>query len=357
VTFGCKKYDNKIGILLAQLGTPEAPTPSALRRYLAEFLWDRRVIEVNRLLWWAILHGIILRFRPARSARLYQRIWRPEGSPLFLTTKNQTVRLAQELSKSTQGVEITFGMRYGSPSLTDALDDLLARGVSRLLLLPLYPQYCASTTASTYDAVFSRLLKERWVPTLRVADPYFLHGAYLSALAEKINRALRANGGQPEYLLLSYHGIPQAYVKKGDPYCCMCAETTARLKPLLAFPQEKILHVYQSRFGSDPWLKPYTADTIQELAERGVKRIAVAFPGFLADCLETLDEIGHEASHVFKALGGERLDLIPCLNDDPGWIRAMSEIVRSEIDTWLKADSLYDACGGEIRCPSGLELN
>lgn len=333
--FGCRGDRDRIGILIAQLGTPEAPTAQALRPYLKEFLGDPRVIEVNRAKWWFILNAIILNTRPKRSARLYKRIWTEAGSPLLTITREQTEGVRTQFRTLNPEVEVAFGMRYGKPSLAGAIDELIEKGCSRLLLFPMYPQYSAATTGSTYDAVFEHLLKRRWVPTLRVAEPYYKDRRYIEALARTINEGIAQLDFVPEKLVLSYHGIPEKYVSKGDPYCCMCTETTAALLPLLKLDRKDVIHTYQSRFGKDPWLVPYTDRTIEDLGKSGIKRVAVACPGFTADCLETLDEIGNEALESFHEHGGEKLQLIPSLNAHPAWIDAMSAIIRTEIDSWI----------------------
>ena len=351
-TFGCKQSPDKIGILLAQLGTPDAPTKQALKPYLKQFLSDPRVVETNRVLWWFILNLIILQRRPARSAALYKRVWTEEGSPLLLLSQSLSDKLQANLQQLSPSIEVTFGMRYGNPSLESAIDQLLEAGCTKLLLFPMYPQYSAATTASTYDVVFPHLLKRRFVPTLRVAEPYYRHPAYIKALTTRIHETLNDLESPPEKLLLSYHGVPQAYVDKGDPYCCQCSETTAALEQTLSFPKEDIMHVYQSRFGNDPWLQPYTDDTVEELAKSGVKHIALAAPGFTADCLETIDELGVEAKEVFEEHGGEHLTLIPCLNDHPTWLEAITEILTEELGSWLQTDTRGCQISCEIRCPS-----
>jgi ferrochelatase len=349
--FGCMPRENSIGVLFAQVGTPDAPTPSALRRYLKQFLSDRRVIEKNRVLWWLILNGIILNVRPARSAALYKNIWTKEGSPLLTITKKQSEMVQERLS--VYGVEVAFGMRYGNPSLEVAYDELIRKGCKRILLFPLYPQYAAATTGTTYDAVFSLLLKHRWVPTLRVVDPYFVHPEYLAALAASINDGLANLAEPPERLVLTYHGIPLEYVEKGDPYCCQCVETTQHLIPNINLPKDSIIHTFQSRFGRDPWLEPYTDKTIEALPKQGVTSIAVACPGFAADCLETIDEMGREVHHAFLEEGGKKFALIPCLNDHPRWIEALTNICKNELADWLEADrgSVHQA-SCQPKCPA-----
>jgi len=282
-SFGCRGSKDRVGVLLAQLGTPDEPTPSALRRYLKQFLSDRRVIEVNRALWWVILNGIILNTRPKRSAALYKRVWTERGSPLMVITQSQTEKLAAELKGAGHDIEVAFGMRYGNPSLESAIDDLIARGCARILLVPLYPQYSASTSASTYDAVFAHVLKRRWVPTLRVAEPFYNHPGFLKAVATRVNETLAASGPTPERLLVSYHGVPQSYVEKGDPYCCMCTETTQGLVPFINYPREQVMQVYQSRFGRDPWLVPYADETIEKFLKKLLCKLLKVTSGLISN--------------------------------------------------------------------------
>ncbi len=348
--YGCKNSKDKIGVLIGQLGTPDAPTKKALRPYLKQFLSDRRVIEKNKYLWWLILNGIILNVRPKKSAKLYKRIW-GEKSPLLDITEKSTQALEKELKKVHSSIEVVFGMRYGKPSLEKGIDELIERGCKKILLFNMYPQYSAATSASNYDAVFKHLLKRRIVPTLRVAEPYYVNPNYIDSLAFTVNEFLNSLEVKPEYLVLSYHGIPEEYVEKGDPYCCMCTETTEALLPHINFPREKIIHTYQSRFGKDPWLVPYTDETIKKLGEKGVKRIALAAPGFTADCLETLDELGNEGEEEFIEAGGEHVDLVPCLNDHPHWVRSMKDIIISEIDSWLKTAERSSKNPCNIACP------
>ncbi len=351
---GCKMKSDRIGVLLAQLGTPDAPTPKALRTYLKQFLWDPRVIEVNRALWWIILNGIILNVRPKKSAALYSRIWTEEGSPLLLITQSQANILEDKLQKMDPSVSVAFGMRYGSPSLESAIDKLIdEEGCSKILLVPMYPQYSAPTSASVYDAVFPHLLKRRYVPTLRVAEPFFAHDGYVKSQAEVIREAYASFPERPEKLILSYHGVPESYVDKGDPYCCQCTESTYALRDELSseFEEGEIVQTYQSRFGNDPWLIPYTDDTIEEMAKNGIKRIAIACPGFTADCLETLDEMGNEARELFEEHGGEALHLIPCVNTHPAWMDGLTEIVKSEIGSWFDTAQRTAQADCAVRCP------
>lgn len=342
--FGCRSYSHKVGVLVAQLGTPEAPTAKALRPYLKQFLSDERVIEFNRPAWWLILNGIILNTRPAQSARKYARIWRKDGSPLLKITEDQTKKLDERIPNAL----VRFGMRYGSPSIESVLEQMIEEGCNRIVLLPMYPQYAAATSASVYDAVFPQLLKHRWVPTVRVVEPFFDHPLYVEALAQTINEDLEAHP-QTERLVLSYHGVPKRYIKNGDPYCCMCVHTTELLKTKVKLPP---IHTYQSRFGREPWLEPYTDEKIRALAESGVKRIAVSCPGFTTDCLETLDEIGNEAREDFEKHGGEELRLIPCLNSDSRFIDCLETVVRDTAGTWLDdLDRASVLC--RMDCPAG----
>ena len=348
-TFGCTKANEKIGVLIAQLGTPEAPTAKALRPYLREFLGDRRVIEVNRFLWAIILNFIILPFRPKKSAALYKRIWTEEGSPLLTTTRKQAEGLQERMTSISNDIVVDFGMRYGNPSLEDAIDRLIdEHNCNRILLFSMYPQYSGTTTASNYDMFFRHVLKRRVVPTVRVVEPYYRDKRFIDALAQTINGSLASLDWKPERLYLSYHGIPLAYRDAGDTYCCHCSETTQALLPSLDFPSESVQHVFQSRFGKDPWLTPYTDETVVAAAESGVKRIAVAAPGFTTDCLETIDELGTELWEEFEEAGGEKLHLIPCLNAEDVWLDAMANLVKDEIGSWL-ADTQVTGCS--ITCP------
>lgn len=348
--FGCRGSKDKIGVLIAQLGTPDAPTPRAVRPYLRQFLSDPRVIEVNRVLWWILLNFIILVTRPKRSARLYARIWGTDGSPLLTITKKQTAGIEARLRATHENIEVDFGMRYGKPSLESAVDRLIEKGCSKILLFPMYPQYSAATTASTYDAVLPHILKRRWVPTVRVAEPYFAHPKYINALAVTINEHISKMSFKPERLVLSYHGIPEKYVSKGDPYCCQCLETTGALLPKLSVPTSEVIHTFQSRFGRDPWLTPYTDETLEELGHSGIKKIAVCAPGFTADCLETLDELGNEGHEQFTEAGGEEISVVPCLNDHPVWLDGMADIIREELGSWLEGEARR-AQDCQILCP------
>jgi ferrochelatase len=320
------------GILLVQLGTPEAPTPRALRPYLRQFLSDPRVIEAPRLLWWLILHGRILLTRPAQSAAKYRRIWNPgTGSPLLHFTRLQTAALAKLFTP----IPVRFGMQVGQPAVAGVVHEMIESGVERLLVLPMYPQYSATTTASATDALFQALMKERRVPALRIVPAYFSHPAYISALAAVIKEELAGLKWEPEHCLLSFHGIPIKCVERGDPYPTHVRRTTELLLEKLQWPAGRWTQAFQSRFGRDPWLQPYTEQTLKELAHKGVKRVFVAMPGFTADCLETIDEIGFEAREAFRHAGGTELHACRCLNDHPAWLEAMRTILLEEGQGWL----------------------
>ena len=320
------------GVLLIQLGTPDAPTAPALRRYLRQFLSDRRVIEAPRLLWWLILNFRILRTRPAESASKYQRIWHPQtGSPLLHYTQLQAEKLQQALPS----LMVRFGMQIGNPPVATVLREMIEAGVERLIVLPMYPQYSATTTASATDVLFKALMTERRVPALRIVPPYYEHPAYLDAVAAVIREDLARLAWQPEHYLLSFHGLPVKYIERGDPYRQHVERTTQGLLERLGWPADRRTQTFQSRFGSDDWLQPYTDETLVQLARRGVQRIFVATPGFTADCLETLDEIGNEARETFQHAGGSELRLCPCLNDHPAWIEAMKTLVLEEGRGWL----------------------
>lgn len=323
----------RAGILLANLGTPDAPTPDAVRRYLAEFLWDRRVVELPRPLWWLILHGIILRVRPARSARKYQKIWTPDGSPLLAISQRQATAVAARLAERYSGpIQVTVGMRYGNPSIAAALAELRAAGVRRLLALPLYPQYSAATVASTFDAVAAALRTWRWLPELRFITQYHDNPGYLDTLAAHL-RAARAD--QPgERLLFSFHGLPKRNLLAGDPYYCQCHKTARLVAERLGLPPTQWAVAFQSRFGRAEWLQPYASVLLAEWAQSGVKSVDVVCPGFAADCLETLEEIALENRRIFLAAGGERYRYLPALNDDPAHIAALVDLIGHHATGW-----------------------
>lgn len=326
----------KTAILLIQLGTPDAPTATALRPYLRQFLGDPRVIYFptawKRTVWWLVKNLFVLPFRPAASAAKYARIWDPvTGSPLLHYTRRQV----EELRKALPGVPIEFGMQVGNPAVGPVVRRLLDDGVDRLIVLPMYPQYSATTTASATDVLFATLQKATRVPALRIVPPYYEHPAYIDAVATIIREQLARLDWQPEHFVLSFHGIPIRYAQDGDPYALHCKRTTARLVEALGWRRDQWAQTFQSLFGREPWLKPYTEEVLIKLAKKGVKRVFVVTPGFTVDCLETLDEIGNEAAEVFHHNGGEKLFACPCLNDHPAWIEAMARLLREEGAGWL----------------------
>jgi ferrochelatase len=319
------------GVLLIQLGTPDAPTPAALRPYLRQFLSDPRVIEVPRWRWWPILQVILLR-RPAASAAKYARIWdRETGSPLLHWTRRQ----AEMLQKALPQVAVRFGMQVGNPPVATVVDALIREGVDRLIALPMYPQYSATTCASATDVLFEALKTQRRVPALRVVPPFYEHPKYIDAVTTVIEESLVKLSWKPEHYLLSFHGIPMKYAQRGDPYAMHVKRTTRALVQRLGWPRNKWTQSFQSLFGRDRWLKPYTDDVLRRLAGAGVKRVFVAMPGFTADCLETLDEIGNESREVLRHAGGEILHACPCLNDHPKWIDALKALVLQEGCGWI----------------------
>ena len=327
--------DPRTGILLAQLGTPDAPTKEAVRRYLAQFLSDPRVVDLNPLLWKPLLYGVILRTRPAQSAALYQKIWREEGSPLLLITKAQAAGLQRRLSAGGREVRVEVAMRYGNPSTGSAIQKLCDWGADRILLFPMYPQYSAATTGSTYDEVFLELPRRRFIPALRVVPPYFDNTLYIEALADSVRVKLAQTAEKPDKILLSFHGIPQRYAQLGDPYPQHCEATAKALAAAMGWSESDYLLTYQSRFGKEPWLQPYTDETLKSLGSSGVKSIVAMCPGFTTDCLETIDEIGNLGAEQFQEGGGQSLELVPCLNDHPRWIEAMAKLAENELQGWL----------------------
>ncbi|MHC0465730.1 ferrochelatase [Kosakonia cowanii] len=308
----------KTGILLANLGTPDAPTPQAVKRYLRQFLSDRRVVDTPRLLWWPLLRGVILPIRSPRVAKLYKSVWMEEGSPLMVYSRRQEKALAARLPD----VPVALGMSYGSPSLESAVEALMAQGVEHIVVLTLYPQYSCSTVAAVWDELARILGKKRFIPGISFIRDYADNADYIAALANSV-RASFAQHGEPDLLLLSYHGIPQRYASQGDDYPQRCRDTTRELVSALDLPPEKVMMTFQSRFGREPWLTPYTDETLKMLGEKGVKHIQVMSPGFAADCLETLEEIAVQNREFFLEAGGEKYEYIPALNDSPGHIEMM----------------------------------
>lgn len=325
----------KTGVLLVNLGTPDAPTPRALRRYLAEFLWDPRVVEVSRLAWWLVLHLIILRLRPKRSAHAYNRIWTERGSPLLVYSQQLTEALRKNLARieQQQELKVVLAMRYGRPSVKSALKELRDAGINRLLVLPLYPQYSATTTASCFDAVSTVLQRYRWLPDFRFISHYHDDAAYIEALAGSI-RTHWQQQQRGDRLLFSFHGIPQRYFRQGDPYFCECQKTARLVAESLALSPDQWLVTFQSRFGREPWLQPYTDKTLEKLAAEGVNRVDVICPGFACDCLETLDEIVIENGKLYAQAGGEKLSYIPALNNRPEHVSALSDLIKNNLSGW-----------------------
>ncbi|MGH6682619.1 MAG: ferrochelatase [Pseudolabrys sp.] len=327
----------RIGVLLVNLGTPDATDYWSMRRYLKEFLSDRRVIEENRLKWWLVLNLIILTVRPARKGRDYDKIWNKERdeSPLKTITRSQSDKLEEMLEKIDKRIRVDWAMRYGNPSIRSRLDALAAQNCERILLVPLYPQYAAATSATVCDEVFRVLATMRFQPSLRVAMPYYAEPAYIDALAGSLNAELAKLSFRPEVILASFHGMPEDYVAKGDPYFRHCSETTALLRRKLRLDDERLILTFQSRFGPAEWIEPYTDVTVKSLAERGVKSLAVITPGFAADCLETLEEIAMENAEIFKRAGGRHFAAIPCLNDSPGGMAVIRDVVLRELKGWI----------------------
>lgn len=331
----------QLGVLLLNLGTPDAPTEEALRTYLREFLSDPRVIELPQWKWWPILHGIVLRTRPKRSAKAYAEVWdhygEGTGSPLLYLSERQRDGLRRRLQDRLPGpVVVALGMRYGNPSVARALEDLRMQGARRVLVLPLYPQYSASTTASTFDAVTSALQKIRWLPELRFINHYHRHPAYIEALAASV-REHQAQHGRPQRLIMSFHGVPERYLLNGDPYHCECHVTARLLAERLGLAQGEWQVCFQSRFGREEWIKPYTDMTLKALPAEGIRDVQVICPGFSADCLETLEEIDQENREYFMQAGGERYSYIPALNDRADHLDMLAELVVQHVQGWPEA--------------------
>ena len=330
----------KIGVLVAQLGTPQAPTARALRPYLRQFLSDPRVIDLHPLRWYPILYLFVLTRRPARSAALYANIWTDEGSPLMVHSQAQTRGLQERLGSA---YRVVLGMRYGEPSIARAVQSLEQEGVERILVFPMYPQFSCATTGSIYDAVNRAALgrrcpwffdRKRQMPALRFVPPYADHPAYINALKQSVAAAIARLSWTPDRYLITFHGIPRRYVDEGDPYRRHCEETARQLATALGLAEDEWVSGFQSRFGKEPWLEPYTEEVLARLGEQGVRRLVAICPGFTADCLETLDEIGREGAEQFSSGGGQQFHLVPCLNDHPAWLDAMATIARQELAGW-----------------------
>ena len=329
----------KTGVLFVQLGTPDTPTPAAIRRYLAEFLTDKRVVDLPRALWLPLLHGIILRTRPQHLATLYQNIWRPDGmAPLLYYTQRQAQAVAQQLAS--EKILVRFAMRYGNPALSTTLHAMVDSGAERILIFPLFPQYSAATTASILDAVQKAMARRRFVPTLRFAQPFFINPEYIKALAEQVHNHTTAatNAEKRHYFLFSFHGLPQRHIHEGDPYADHCQQTAQQLAQALGLRKEQWQYTFQSRFGREVWLEPATDTVLTQLPKRGIKQLTILCPGFVTDCLETLEEIHVQGKKLFLEAGGASFCSIPCLNDTSLWTTALARITRQELSGWLETD-------------------
>jgi len=339
------KQPRKIGVLITNLGTPKAPTTKALRTYLAEFLSDPRVVEVPKFIWMCALHGIILRIRPKKSAAAYKTVWTEEGSPLLTHTQNQAKALKKTL-KAIYGenILVDFSMRYGDPSTTKRIEEFQQAGVNKLLVLPLYPQYSAATNGSTFDAVAHDFTQRRWLPDLRFISHYHDYEPYIDAVANSIREYREANGSADK-LLFSYHGVPLRYLKNGDPYHCECYKTSRLVAEKLGLSKTDYIVTFQSRFGREEWLQPYTDVTLQSLPANGVKSVQIVCPGFSADCLETIEEIGEENREYFMEAGGKNYDYIPALNDSKEHIDMLTRLIQENLQGWElpEADSSHQS--------------
>lgn len=325
---------DKIGVLVTNLGTPQAPTKQALKPYLKQFLSDPRVVEVPKLIWWFILNGVILNLRPKRSAAAYATVWSDEGSPLMVHTRNQATGLAKRFSETWgNDVIVEFAMRYGQPSVDGAIEALLNAGARKIVVLPLYPQYCASTTGSTFDAIAHDFVKRRWLPELRFINQYVDHAPYIQCIADSIKSHWESHG-RADKLLFSYHGIPKRYLLNGDPYHCQCHKTTRLVAQALGLGKDEYMTTFQSRFGREEWLKPYTDETLKSFPSEGVKSVQVICPGFSSDCLETIEEIGEENREYFMENGGQKYEYIASLNSDDAHLDMLFELLQSNMQGW-----------------------
>jgi len=326
----------KVGVLLVNLGTPDGTDYTSMRRYLKEFLTDKRVIEWPKIAWYPILFGIVLRTRPGKVGKAYEAIWNKDRNESYLRTytRSQAELMAASLAEHNH-VVVDWAMRYGQPSIASRMDYLQKQGCERILVFPLYPQYAAATTATVNDKAFEFLLKQRWQPALRTVPPYHDDPTYIDALAVSIEKHLATLDWEPERVLTSFHGIPKSYFDKGDPYYCQCQKTARLLRERLGWSEEKLMVTFQSRFGPEEWLQPYTDKTVEKLAQDGIKRIAVLNPGFVSDCLETLEEIAEQAAESFLHNGGEKFAHIPCLNDSAEGMAVLEKVVRRELSGWI----------------------
>jgi ferrochelatase len=325
----------RIGVLLVNLGTPDSPSYFAVQRYLREFLGDRRVINTSRLIWLPLLYGLILPFRPIQTARKYRKIWLPEGSPLAVYSTRLTAKVGAVMqTRFGDQIRVELGMTYGNPSIAHALESLFGQDVKKLLVLPLYPQYCSSTTGSVFDRTSCALQRWRWLPETRFVNDYYHDAGYVDAMTSRILEHW-AEAGERSHLMFSYHGIPAAYVADGDPYQAQAEATTRLVASRLGLAPDQWSHCYQSRFGRVEWLQPYTQDTLKVLASRGVRKLTVVSPSFAVDCLETLEEVAIEYRDMFLELGGERLTLVPALNDDDRHAQVLAAIVERQLQGWV----------------------
>ena len=334
---GEKDYEHgskeKIGVLITNLGTPDAPERRELKVYLNQFLSDPRVIELPKFLWQALLKLVILQIRPSKSAKSYKKIWTNNGSPLLDISKRQLVKIKSAFSNSNKNMVFELGMRYGNPSIQDALNKFQKKQVRRLLVLPMYPQYCAATTGSTFDEVTNVLQKWRWIPEMRFINQYFEEKNYIEALSNSI-KSFWKKYPKPQKIIFSYHGIPKRYLTNGDPYHCFCLKTTRLVKEHMRLSDNEIMTTFQSRFGREEWLKPYTSETLKELPKQGIKNIHIISPGFSSDCLETLEELEEENKEYFMESGGESYKYIPCLNDNEDHIDVFINLIRKHTQGW-----------------------
>lgn len=334
------KQTDKVGVLVTNLGTPQAPTKQALKPYLKQFLSDPRVVEVPKLIWWFVLNGIILNLRPKRSAAAYATVWVDEGSPLLVHTKNQAKGLAERFaSKWGDDVVVEYAMRYGQPSVENAITSLLDKGARKIVVLPLYPQYCASTTGSTFDALANDFTQRRWLPELRFINQYHDHQAYVECVANSIKEHWQTHG-RADKLVFSYHGIPKRYLMNGDPYHCQCHKTTRLVAEHLGLAKHEYMTTFQSRFGREEWLKPYTDETFKALPAQGVKSLQVICPGFSSDCLETIEEIGEENREYFMENGGERYEYIESLNDSDPHLDMLFDLLEQHMHGWQSSTNI-----------------
>ena len=336
---GEKEYKHgsrqRLGVLITNLGTPDKPTRQGLKIYLKEFLSDPRVIEVPKLIWQIILRLIILNLRPQKVAKLYKAIWEKEGGPLLVMLQKQKNSLKKFLQKKEKNLKIEIGMRYGNPSIKLGLEKLRNQGCRKILILPLYPQYCAATTGSTFDKVTEILKKWRWIPELRFINNYYEEPMYINCLIKSIKESWKKKG-KSQKLIFSYHGVPKKYLLKGDPYHCFCQKTTRLVAEKMKLKEKDYITTFQSRFGPDEWLQPYTDKTLKELPKKGVKKIHILSPGFSSDCLETLEELEVENKKNFLSSGGEEYNYINCLNDDPQHIKMLVSLILNHLRGWIK---------------------